>query len=348
MLPLTRVRRAAQHGPGPGDAGRRGQAGNSARTGRLRVNRHPCSTFATCADPCVPARHPPRWPARAPSHRRPGGARGGSSDPVSKTRGDDARGCRRTGPHRDDDFRARHVVTVVATSPPRRVPDAVGHQVRDRPPHLGWATVARTCAPRNRSSRTPRRRRAAAGRLPRSETRSPTSTSSISRAGSAACRRESAKQGVDEVAHLANRVADLTHGRGYIRRHPVLHSLADGPDAGQRRAQVVRDPGDELAPVGLCPPLQLAVPSAGPSRPGRLDDPPGDETAEHRGDGHGGEQDQKDRGGVLGLQEHGTRAGVDACGDCRTTTTGAATAARPTDRRVSATTRAHRTARPRA
>ena len=45
---------------------------------------------------------------------------------------------------------------------------------------------------------------------------------------------------------------------GTSERHPVLHGLADGPDAGERRAQVVRHPGDQLAPVGLGPRLLLA------------------------------------------------------------------------------------------
>ncbi len=63
------------------------------------------------------------------------------------------------------------------------------------------------------------------------------------------------EQVVDEPRHAVHGHADLGQRRRHVVDDPVLDALGQRPQAGQRRAQVVRHEGHELAAAGLEPTL---------------------------------------------------------------------------------------------
>ena len=237
--------------------------------GRCTTNRQPPSTLSTATSPwCASTR--PRTIARpspppAPRRRRTGAGCGPPrrGTPRRRPAAGPPRGCRRS-------------VSVTASQPPRasrppvtvtvpsrrRVPDRVAQQVGDDPGQLRLARRAPSASPsRRRTSRTPR----------------PAATGAADgdRVGDDVAERHRAERqpqraGVDpgQLEQVVDERAPSGRSRpgsaGGTRRpsrvvdHAVLQRLGHRAQPGQRRAQVVRHPGDQLAAAGLHLPFPLA------------------------------------------------------------------------------------------
>ncbi len=141
------------------------------------------------------------------------------------------------------------------------------------------------------------------------------------------------QQLADHRRHAVGLAADAGGVVQLRRGHPVLHGLGHRPDAGQGGAQVVREPRDELAPVGLDTSVALELGSGLGRCASALLHLAGDEPAEERGDRQAGADDDDDDLPVVVADEHRPGGDRRADGDAeQSTTSGARAAARARDR----------------
>ena len=135
----------------------------------------------------------------------------------------------------------------------RRVPDRVGQQVAHDPGQLRVAAVHDRPVryrPR-RCTRTPLRRRPGASAARASQTTSPNGIADSVNRSAPELIRESSNRSLDHRGQPVGLAADplgVVGDLGWLGHHAVGEGLGHRADPGQRGAQVVADPGDQLAP----------------------------------------------------------------------------------------------------
>ena len=137
---------------------------------------------------------------------------------------------------------------------------------RDRPAGSAVTTMPSSTEP---PSRTPRARATGSAPAIASLTRSPSATGSSDGCSTPGVDPGQLEEVVDHPHHPVDLGADLAVVARRVVGHPVLERLGHRAQPGQRRAQVVGDPGDQLAPRLLEPLLavaRLGQPLAGPGQ----------------------------------------------------------------------------------